>query len=230
MLTYHFQHPQLLLQATTHSSKGNKQFQRLEFLGDRVLGLALSLILFDKTTTSSSSPITSHTLSTAKLTTYLTEGDMAKQLSYLASAQVLTKIALQWNLAIQCAKQQKHAILADVCEAVLGAIYIDCQYEIHTIKQLVHKYWQPFFIQSTHEDSKTALQEKIHNLFTCTPKYTTHQIGGQSHSPTFSSTITITPPLHFNIPIITATAIGPSKKEAEKLAASNMLELLSKSY
>lgn len=185
------------MQATLHPSKGGKLFEKLEFLGDRVLGLCISLLLFEHSNN---------------------EKEMAKKSAYLCSAQVLQEIAYKWNLAISCCHSQKQKILADVCEAVIGAIFIDSDYDIDVTKQFVQEYWAQYIADDHVFDVKTLLQELAHRRFQSQPTYNTWQSEGMPHAPTFISDVTLA---H-----ITTRGTGSSKKQAEKLAAQNALELL----
>lgn len=203
-LPYQFKNKQLLEQALLHPSKGGKHFQRLEFLGDRVLSLSLALILMKADES---------------------EGVMAKKLAKLASAQILKEVALSWKLdqLLMCTSHQTDSILADACEAVLGAIYTDCN-DINLIKNIVEVFWGQILERLDYIDSKTDLQEQSHKLYGCAPSYKVRKISGQDHNPLFEASVTVGGGADGKP--CAATATGSSKKEAEKNAACVLLGLL----
>lgn len=197
-LNYQFKDPALLEQALTHSSKHGIHFEALEFIGDRVLNLSLAIYLFNKCN--------------------YDESLMAKKIARLASADILKQIALKLQLdsALKCIPEQKNAILADACEALLGAIFLDCK-DMNELNKFIHSHWQEFFHEN-YLDSKTQLQEISYKQLHTSPTYTLTQIGGKDHKPLFHAKVQMGN--HH------ATGTGTSKKSAEKNAASALLNKL----
>lgn len=198
ILKYQFKNTLLLEQALTHSSRGGKEFQRLEFLGDRVLNICLTMLLLKQ-------------YPTAK------EGELAKRLSILASANVLKQIGLKWELnkILNCTPTQTLAILSDASEAVLGAIFIDANYNLEKTLSIIDNFWHELIIDSRDYDAKTQLQEIVYKLFKTSPIYETEMIDGKDHQPVFKSKVKVSNKIHYGL--------GGSIKEAEKVAAENML-------
>jgi len=199
ILKYTFKNNSWMQKALIHSSKGGKEFQRLEFLGDRIINLCLTVILFE-----------THVQQT--------EGYLAKQLAQLASAKTLKKIALSWHLDqfILCTSTQTDAILSDACEALVGAIFLDSGKNLELCLEFIRFFWQQELSFTQPADSKTALQEKAYALFKLSPVYETTLHKGKDHNPVFKSIVMVGP--------IKANGFGSSRKEAEKAAAEQILK------
>lgn len=199
ILGYLFTNKHFLQEALTHPSKGGKQFQRLEFLGDRVLNLSLTLLLLKQFPTD-------------------TEGLLAKKIAQLASAKQLHKIALKWKLEqqIYCSQSQIQAVLSDACEAVLGAIFLDNNQNLQTLVGIINKFWHADIIANNHQDDKTLLQELAYKKYKSVPSYKTLLHSGGDHNPVFKSYISLLDKK--------TEGTGSSHKEAEKDAAKKMLE------
>ena len=163
---YTFQNPALLCYALTHPSmsktpEDKKFYQRLEFLGDRVLSLVLVEWLW-------------------KLYPYENEAELSKRLAFLACRESLVQVGqsccLQDYTCFVALRKPRHhhSILADTCEAVIGALYLDGGLSV--AEQFIHRYWKDYIQQSVKTDSKTALQEWVPRtlcLFTNLPSYCT---------------------------------------------------------
>lgn len=214
-LGYNFKNKSWLEKALTHASRGGKYFQRLEFLGDRVLNLSLTLIFLEEKKD-------------------YQEGQLAQAISLFGSSKILEKVALKWELdnALNCAPAQKKSILSDACESVLGAIFIDSQENIQILKMIVKKHWneyiQEYMKDEEYQDPKTRLQELCHQLYSTVPEYHNELHKGQAHNPTFLATVTIKDKAgkirH------SAKGLGSSHKEAEKDAAKKLLTQLNKNH
>ena len=181
-------------------------FERLEFLGDRVLGLAISSIIYKKFTNNN-------------------EGDLSKRLSYLVQKNFLHKISIDLKidniLKFSSKKIEKMniSILADSIESVIGAIYLDGGFL--KAKKFIKKVWGPYLdIENQNmQDSKTKLQELSQQKFKILPEYSMIKKEGPSHSPIFTVSLKV-----LNLKKI--KACGHSIREAEKNSAKIALELL----
>ena len=178
----------------------SSDFERLEFLGDRVLGLAVSSIIYKKYKNNN-------------------EGDLSKKLSYLVQKNFLYKISnnlcLEKILKYSFKKENNKlniSIFADVVEALIGSIYLDGGYKASL--KFIDKFWGPYFNikTSSFQDPKTKLQEISQQKFKKLPEYKLSEKKGPSHSPTFTVTLKA---LNLN----QIKAKGSSIREAEKNAA-----------
>ena len=200
----------LLLEALTHKSAEPKiNNEKLEFLGDRVIGLILSKKLYD-------------------LYPNETEGILDKKFAKLVNKNTCASIAWSngFNFFIKMWNSKKNInkndlkILSDVCESIIGAIYIDRGFNY--VKELVLRLWKNDIDNSfiTTLDPKTKLQEYSLKLFKKLPKYHLLSTKGPRHSPIFKVAVSIKKSKQF-------TGSGNSKKEAEQAAASNLLKDIS---
>jgi ribonuclease-3 len=214
-LGYHFTDPSLLDQALTHVSavNGSPQdglhYQRLEFLGDRVLGLIIADLLY-------------------RSFPHESEGNLSRRLGALVRRETCAEIARVWDVAAHLRVGQaerrsglrnREAILADVCEAVIAAVWIDGGYE--AAKTLVEKSFGPRLMQEggAVRDAKSALQEWALGLALGTPDYESVGRSGPDHKPVFKITVTVKD--HGS-----AFGEGPSKRIAEQNAARAFLQRL----
>jgi ribonuclease-3 len=217
-LGYPFKKKELLIEALTHRSfyhenpdKADACNERLEFLGDSVLGFVIVENLFS-------------------LDSRLTESVMAKTKSYLVKESVLSEIANSISLGkyLRLGKGEeatggrtKGSLLADAAEAVLGAVYLDGGYK--KAKELILKLFREKIdaILSSGEfhDFKTVLQEKTQLLFNIIPEYKIIKQEGKEHKKIFTVEVYITGEMF-------GTGRGRSKKEAETLAAKEALHKL----
>ena len=197
----------LLLEALTHKSAEQKiNNEKLEFLGDRVIGLILSKKLYD-------------------LYPNETEGILDKKFAKLVNKNTCAAIAWSngFNFFIKMGNSKKNInkndlkILSDVCESIIGAIYIDRGFNY--VKELVLRLWKNDIDNSfiTTLDPKTKLQEYSLKLFKKLPKYHLLSSKGPRHSPIFKVSVSIKKSKQF-------IGSGNSKKEAEQDAANNLLK------
>ena len=213
---YIFKNKQLLINSLTHPSflpekKKNKlnvvnDFERLEFLGDRVLGLVISSIIYKKFSQNN-------------------EGDLSKKLSYLVQKNFLHKISIKLKInsflkfGFKNNDKMNISILADSIESLIGAIYLDGGFKNAT--KFISETWGPYFnIEEINmQDSKTKLQELSQRKLKKLPEYSLIKKEGPSHSPIFTILLKV-----LNLKKIKAS--GSSIREAEKNAAKIALNLL----
>lgn len=211
-LGYSFVDAALLMRALTHSSAvapGKRvadSYQRLEFLGDRVLGLVVADMLYRKLPKA-------------------TEGDLSRALNALVRKETCAAIARELELGAELilgdseartGGSEKDAILGDVMEAVLGAIYVDGG--LGPAIEIIERLFGEHVGQSGTEraDAKTTLQEWAQGRGLEPPVYVQVERRGPDHAPEF----TIAVQLGQFDPL---TASGPSKKLAEHKAAEAFL-------
>jgi ribonuclease-3 len=209
---YRFKDGALLDCALTHISalKGARNragsYQRLEFLGDHVLGLVISDVLF-------------------RAFPKADEGELSRRLADLVRKETCAEIAVAIELgaAIKLGSSEANAggrrrpaILADVCEALIGAVYLDGGYP--AAEGLVERLWQ-VRMQATAQplrDSKTVLQEWAQARGLPTPVYREVARTGPDHSPVFCVAVQLPN-------FAPAEGSGRSKRAAEQAAAAAML-------
>ncbi len=208
---YFFNDKTLLAQALTHVSAARKRqdrgYERLEFLGDRVLALIVADMLF-------------------ALFPFEREGQIAKRHAALVCRTALATVARNIDLPryVQFSVQERghhlknETLQADVCEALLGALYLDGGLE--AAKKFVTVYWHPLLDMTEKPpiDAKSALQEWAQGRGLPRPEYVVVGTVGPDHQPHFCVEVTVNglPPCR---------AEGASKKKAEQLAAQKLLEL-----
>lgn len=216
-INHDFSDSKLLEEALTHPSLAKEDrtkpnYQRLEFLGDKVLSLVIGDFLMHKYLTES-------------------EGDLSKRQAALVSGETLAKIAVEIGIdcVIKVSKGEKNLggatnkrNLENSLEALIGAIYLDAGYD--SAKKFVMKFWQQYLEKNITppKDPVSQLQELTHIRTKHLPEYVTEKVGGFDHSPNFISTVRI-PQLNLEF-----SAEGKSKKEAQKEVAKIALEYLLK--
>ena len=211
-LGYRFADPDLLDRALTHSSaispgkRIERSYQRLEFLGDRVLGLVVADMLYRRYPKSN-------------------EGELSRSLNSLVRKETCAEIARQLDLGkemilgeseARSGGADKDAILGDVTEAIIGAIYLDGGLE--PARSFIERLFEEFLVdgQANRADAKTTLQEWAQGRGLEPPTYVLVQRTGPDHAPEF--TIGIDLPGFGRL-----EAVGPSKKIAEHRAAELFL-------
>lgn len=217
IIGYKFKNKQNLKNSLIHPSyyKNKKirlsdpnEFERLEFLGDRVLGLSISSLIFKK------------------FDNY-NEGNLTKKLSYLVQRDFLYKICIElklnkvlfYSLKRDDSRMSK-SIFADSVESLIGSIYVDGGYR--NAFNFIKKVWSPYLDleESNEQDPKTKLQEISQQKYKSLPLYKLLTKTGPSHSPSFTISLKA-----LNKKSIKAS--GKSIREAEKKAAKIMLDLIS---
>ncbi len=211
ILQYHFNSPRLLTQALTHSSVTNNEhrnYERLEFLGDRVLGMTMAHLLF-------------------KMFPDDREGQLSQRHVKLVCADAVAEVARKLHLNNYIIAKDKETVksvnvLCDVGEAVIGAIYIDS--DIEQAIAFVERNWKDMIDQSasgSQKDFKTSLQEKFHALRQPSPVYELIAKEGSEHEPVFKVKVALNDEKF-------AFGQGKNKKAAEQQAAHNLLEIMDK--
>lgn len=206
---YNFNNINLLIQSLTHKSFDPiKNNEKLEFLGDRVLGLIISKNLL-KTFPNDN------------------EGDLDKKLASLVNRKQCVKIANKLNLSefilIRNSKNKKqeieNKILSDSIESIIGAIYLDQGFE--KVEKFILDHWTEDIIKRTitERDAKTKLQELSLKVNKSLPIYKLIENKGPRHKPIIKVSVKIK-----NSKVV--VAIGNSKKEAEQNAAKKLLDIL----
>ena len=199
-----FKNKQLFDMAVQLPKDGQKAgYERLEFLGDRVVGLVVAEMLY---TTFPNEP----------------EGDLAKRFVQLVCAKTLAKIAIFWGLddiIIKSEnKQLRHNknVLADMCESVMAALYLDS--DLETVKKVMKPTWEPLMKSYEHapQDYKSKLQEWTQKNFQVLPNYQLLEKTGPAHRPQFTVSVEAGP--------YRKTAKGASRKQAEQNAAIEILK------
>lgn len=220
---HRFAHPDLLREALTHPSASGpgagkpsrarparqRGYERLEFLGDRVLGLVVADLLY------STFPQED-------------EGALAKRLAALARKDTLASVAAAADLGAhlvlskaesQAGGRNNPTMLADACEAVIGALYLDGG--LAAAAGFIRRYWQPLMAAEARppQDAKTALQEWAQGAALPLPVYRTVRTEGPPHDPLFAVEVQVQ-----GQPAVTAT--GRTKRTAEQAAATQLLQNL----
>ncbi|MDR2666588.1 MAG: ribonuclease III [Holosporales bacterium] len=206
-ICYTFKKSIRLVEALHHSSikKFAASFERLEFLGDRVLGLVSAEYIFKNFTGD--------------------EGKMAKMQSAFVCADACHKVATQIGISnfVKTAGahlQSNKTVLADTVEALLGAIFVDGGYM--SARSVILKLWQNIFAEyDVHkQEPKTTLQELCQEKTGSMPLYELISITGADHKPEVLVSVSA-----FGY---TVKAVGPSKKKAETIAAMQLLKKVKK--
>ena len=209
IIKYNFKKPSLLVKALTHKSFDNTiNNEKLEFLGDRVLGLIISEKLLDKYPNEN-------------------EGIIDKKFANLVNKKTCVLIAKKINLkkfillGSSHKKLQRTAdkISSDCLEAIVGAIYIDGG--LKSAEKFILIFWEEYLLKSsiTLIDSKTKLQEFSLKKFKELPKYIFFKKTGPQHRPLFKTEVQI--PNSKKI-----VGVGSSKKNAQQNAAEKLLKIL----
>ncbi|WP_370679627.1 ribonuclease III [Comamonas sp. GB3 AK4-5] len=211
-LQHTFSEPALLQRALTHRSFSADNNERLEFLGDSVLSLAVSTLLFQRLQS-------------------LPEGDLSRVRANLVKEGTLHQIALKLELPsllrlgegeFKSGGKQRPSILADAVEALIGAVYLDADYL--QAERLVHHLYEGVDInpqmRAVQKDPKTALQEWLQGRRMQLPQYKVAAITGAAHLQTFEVECSIAE-LHLH-----ANGNGASRRAAEQAAAAALLDQL----
>lgn len=210
-LDHNFSNPELLRRALTHSSARTRvsrshDYERLEFLGDRVLGLVISELLIER-------------FPDAR------EGDLARRFNRLVRKETCAEVAEEIDLGefvIMSASEAesggrgKQTILGDACEAVLGAVFRDAGYE--AARAVIRRFWSERLGDDTVplRDAKSALQEWAQGRSLPLPEYSETAREGPDHAPRFTTSVKVEG-------LKPATGEGASKRAAEQSAAAAML-------
>lgn len=211
-LEHEFTDPALLEQALCHPSAASRALnsnQRLEFLGDRVLGLVVAAMLYEAFEREE-------------------EGALAHRFTALVRRKALARVALSLDLGdyLVLSRGEEEgggrtnpANLADACEALIAALYVDGG--LTAAERFIRRHWKPLMAEDATppRDAKTQLQEWAQAKRGVLPNYRTISSEGPAHQPLFAVEVSIegSAPEH---------ADGSSKREAEQKAARKLLDRL----
>ncbi len=209
IIKYNFKKSSLLIKALTHKSFDNiNNNEKLEFLGDRVLGLIISEKLLEKYPEEK-------------------EGIIDKKFANLVNKKTCSLVAKKINikkfvfLGSSHKKLERSAdkISSDCLEAIVGAIYLDGGFK--SVEKFILFFWEEYLLKSsiTLIDSKTKLQEFSLKKFKQLPKYTFFKETGPQHRPLFKTEVQIPNSKKMS-------GIGSSKKNAQQNAAAKLLKIL----
>ncbi|TPW32002.1 ribonuclease III [Pararhizobium mangrovi] len=196
--------------ALTHASAlgpDRANYERLEFLGDRVLGLCIAELLFKR-------------FSEAR------EGELSVRLNQLVSAETCALVADELGLHAfirtgsdvkKLTSRRMANVRADVMESLIGAIYLDQGLE--AARGFILANWEERSVETAalRRDAKTELQEWSHARFAATPAYTVTDRSGPDHDPSFTVRVTVGN-------LAPETGTSRSKRAAEQEAAGRLLE------
>ena len=211
-ISYSFNKPELLLQALTHRSAKGAHNERLEFLGDSILGFVIAETLYEQFPKNN-------------------EGDLTRMRSSLVKGVTLAEIAKDFQLGdhlilgpgeLKSGGHRRESILEDAVEAIIGAVYLDS--DIDTCRKLILTWFSKrlALIKPGHEqkDPKTRLQEFLQGRKIELPLYEVIHTTGQSHNQEFTVRCTTS--------VLDSEVIskGTSRRKAEQTAAQQVLELI----
>ena len=211
-LQYPFKTPALLQQALTHRSYSADHNERLEFLGDSVLGLAVAHMLYEALGSGA-------------------EGDLSRLRAHLVRQDSLHRLALELDLSpllrlgegeMRSGGQRRPSILADALEAIIGAVYLDGGPAAADalVRRLFERVEISPAMSAAAKDAKTALQEWLQGRKMALPQYEVTQIVVAAHRQTFE--------VACRVPQLDLEALGQgvSRRAAEQAAAATMLQML----
>lgn len=212
LLAHPFANPRLLEQALTHRSFSADHYERLEFLGDSVLNLAISTLLYEQLAS-------------------LPEGDLSRTRANLVKQETLVTVANGLGLSavlrlgegeLKSGGRQRPSILADAVEAIIGAVYLDAGFD--SASQLVRRLFKGIDINpnmvAMGKDAKTALQEWLQGRRMGLPQYQVAETTGAAHQQMFAVVCEVAEIGHAEL------GRGTSRRAAEQAAAALMLQHL----
>lgn len=213
-LGYGFQNVAYLDRALTHRSFGPEHNERLEFLGDSILGMIIAKSLFERFPA-------------------CPEGDLTRMRSTLVRETTLAELAREFDLGdclrlgpgeLKSGGARRESLLADAVESVIGAMFLDTKEDYDVVRQVVLS-WFDSRLQSIHpgvsqKDAKSQLQEMMQSLHRSLPVYTVDKITGADNDQTFFvSAVIDTISQKFD-------GHGSSRRRAEQMAAEKALEYI----
>ncbi len=203
-----FNNPDIFTLAMTHCGMiGEHSNQRLEFLGDRVLGLIIADMIYECFPDAN-------------------EGELARRHAALVCGETLSMIAKLINLGehlrlsdsdANLGVRDSMATLEDACEALIGALYIDGGF--NSARNFINEHWGKLLdvVQAPAKDGKTKLQEWAQGQGLPLPHYELLKREGADHSPIFTIEVQV-------LGLQSCIGVAPSKRGAEQIAADNLLE------
>jgi ribonuclease-3 len=213
-LGYQFSDPELLILALSHRSVASENNERLEFLGDSILGLVVTDFLY-------------RDFPQAR------EGDLSRMRSHIVRGESLAEVAKQLALGpdlllgsgeMKSGGHRRDSILGDTVEALIGAVYLDRG--IEAAREIITAWFKSFFDSALQvqpvKDAKTALQEWLQHRNKPLPDYQLVGTGGEAHSRLFTVSCKIAA-------VETAmTATASSRRRAEQMVAEQLLKEVEK--
>lgn len=213
-LGYPFANPKLLTLALTHRSFSDENNERLEFLGDSIVNLIISEILYQQFP-------------------YAQEGELSRRRASLINRETLGNLGRQFKLGhylilgpgeLKSGGSERLSIISCSMEAIIGAIFLDGGFLV--ARDCVLKWYEPLLSavmkKGGHKDPKTTLQEYLQRSHMSLPVYTVETIEGELHDQRFTVTCSIEGfPEH-------TQGKGTSRRRAEQDAAEAMLGILKK--
>lgn len=211
-IDYSFSNGEYLIQALTHRSMGGAHNERLEFLGDSLLGMFIAEALYNQFPK-------------------VSEGDLSRMRATLVRGQTLAELAREFELGdylhlgpgeLKSGGFRRDSILADAVEAIIAAVYLDTG--IDACKQLVLNWYRERLQQikpgNSQKDPKTQLQEWLQGRRLALPLYEVIEVTGQAHNQKFT--------MSCRVDGITQqlTGRGTSRRKAEQDAAQKALEII----
>jgi ribonuclease-3 len=212
-LGYRFDDPNLLKQALTHCSAGSRNNERLEFLGDALLGCVIAGELFERHRTAR-------------------EGDLSRLRASLVRRESLADLAVGLDIGRhlrlgagerKSGGHRRYSILADALEAVFGAVYVDGGFDAcrKCILQLFADRLAAIADAESLKDAKTRLQEFLQARQMALPEYTVIEESGDAHARSFRVQCQLADSVH-----APTQGSARSRRQAEQKAAASMLEQL----
>ena len=211
-LGYQFQNITLLQTALTHRSSGSSNNERMEFLGDSILGYVISSELYQRFSQAS-------------------EGELSRMRASLVRGETLAGIAQDIGLGdhlqlgsgeLKSGGFRRKSILADAFEAVIGAVYLDS--DIQSARQFILKYFSGKLDacdpSSVLKDPKTRLQEYLQSRGEAVPEYNVLSVSGQAHKQEFEVECKLA------VLDLSTTGRGTSRRKAEQAAAAALFAKL----
>lgn len=210
LLGYQFKNISLLEQALTHRSVSSQNNERLEFLGDAILGAVVAEALFERFPDGS-------------------EGDMSRMRASLVKGTTLASIGHELKLGdylrlgsgeLKSGGFRRDSILACAIEALIGAVYLDDGFEAgrDLVLRFLDKKLAKVSPDNVQKDPKTRLQELLQGRKLPLPEYSMVSVSGEAHDQTFVVRCAV-PDLQ-----LIAEAEGHSRRSAEQLAAEQILQ------
>lgn len=210
-LNYRFRDPALAELALTHRSVGKPNNERLEFLGDALLGVVIAELLFEVHPKSN-------------------EGELSRLRAQLVNGQELATVARELELGddlklgpgeLKSGGFRRDSILADAFEALVAAVYLDSGFDAcrTTVRDLFGE--RISALRRSSKDAKTRLQEYLQASGWPLPDYELTASHGEDHAKTFDVSCSISEPV-----VMTTAASGVSRRAAEQDAAETVLKLL----
>lgn len=208
---YRFKDPALAQLALTHRSIGKPNNERLEFLGDALLGAVVAEMLYEAHPRAS-------------------EGELSRLRAQLVNGQALAVLARELSLGdrlrlgpgeLKSGGFRRDSILADAFEAMLAAVYLDAGFD--ACREVVRELFRQRVAElaKSSKDAKTRLQEWLQGRGLALPHYELQDSRGEDHAKVFDVSCTISEPFAFH-----AEATGPSRRAAEQDAADLVLARL----